>query len=106
MLSGCLKKRTLKSIASFQSSAESIDHKNVFVNSFKKSLAKIDIECYTSPHQGGDKLVDYEILTMVSEHLKNENQIMYLGPDYGAHYPQFFTQPSKLLNTYKKLKKI
>ena len=51
-------------------------------------------------------MIDYEILSMVSNHLKNENQIMYLGPDYGAHYPQFFTQPSKLLNTYKKLKKI
>jgi len=49
--------------------------------------------------------IDNEILKLISTHLQDTTELMYLGPDYGAHYPYFFCQPSEIQRTYMRLKK-
>lgn len=48
---------------------------------------------------------DNEIMQFLARHLPDETQMIYVGPDHGAHYPVFFSSPSNLPVLYPQIKK-
>lgn len=48
---------------------------------------------------------DLKVMQFLSSHLQQETQLIFAGPDKGAHHPTFFVPPAQLSDRYPQIKK-
>lgn len=51
-----------------------------------------------------DSRTDLAVMNMLAEHFSDVDDLMYIGPNNGAHYPSFFATPKELPKKYEQLR--